>query len=107
MAEPTFTRSGAAARKATTPPTTRAPRRAPSRTTPRATSHDAGRKVRAGQIDELAVRLAVALGELDDDVRRAVLSYRSAGLTDEQWAQAADLVRLGLATYQPKSRQAV
>ena len=31
------------------------------------------------------------LGELADDIRSVVLAYRRRGLTDEQWAQAADL----------------
>ena len=103
MAEPSFARRGAAARKPATA-TTRAPRR------PRATSAPAPNDLApaaAPPVDEVAVRLAVALGELDDDVRRAVLAYRSTGLSDEQWAQATDLIRLGLATYRPKTQQAV
>ena len=33
--------------------------------------------------------------------------YRCTGLSDEQWAAAGDLVRLGLATWQPVSKQVV
>ena len=41
------------------------------------------------------MRLAIALAELNDDVRSAVAQYRAASFTDEEWAAVGDLVRLG------------
>ncbi|MCW2536065.1 MAG: hypothetical protein JWQ26_1764 [Modestobacter sp.] len=93
MAEPTFARTGPASRRPATPPATGAPRRKPSLVAPQQVDGQAP----VSQLEEVTVRLAVALDALDESTRRRVQAYRGHLLSDAEWTQVADLVHLGLA----------
>ncbi|WP_177212706.1 hypothetical protein [Geodermatophilus ruber] len=101
MADPTFTRSGAAARKPATsaPRAARRPRTATTKPAPAAVQ-PAGTSP-APVDDEVAVRLAIALAELPAEAADAVTGYRNRSFSDEQWVLVADLVRLGMAVGWP------
>ncbi|MGY1825802.1 MULTISPECIES: hypothetical protein [unclassified Blastococcus] len=100
MADPAFTRSGAAARKpAAAAP--RAPRRHRPGPAPAPTAVPPAETNPAPAEDEVAVRLAIALAELPTEATDAITGYRNRSLSDEQWALVADLVRLGMAVGWP------
>lgn len=106
MAEANFRRSGAAARK---PAAAEARRKRRSRTVP--VAPDTAVDVRpAKQLptpeDEVAVRLAIALADLPEDVRKSVATYRNRAFSDDQWAEVGDLVRLGIALSRPEDYRA-
>ncbi|SCX38879.1 hypothetical protein SAMN03159343_0528 [Klenkia marina] len=108
MAEARFTRSGIAARKPTAARPAAPDGPARRLRSPRAQTADADPAATspAESVDLVAARLQVALAALDPAMAGLIGRYRSAALDAEQWTQAADLFRLGMAVLSPTTTRA-